>query len=71
MKKLKVIALFVCLCASFSFAEEYHWPRSYFASLGMGAQVSKGDFNERAISGKDTAAWQTDRTSGTVYPLLL
>lgn len=63
MKKLKIIALLICLCAGFTFAEEYHWPRSYFASLGMGAQVSKGDFNERAISGKDTAG-----VKGYIHP---
>lgn len=60
MKKIKVIALLICLLAGFTFAEEYYWPRSYFISAGFGAQVSKGDFNERAISGKDSAGIKGD-----------
>ncbi|MDY6387970.1 MAG: hypothetical protein SPL21_10885 [Fibrobacter sp.] len=60
MKKLKIIALLICLCAGFTFAEEYYWPRSYYVSAGFGAQVSKGDFNERAITGKDSAGVKGD-----------
>ena len=55
MKKLKVIALLVCLLAGFTFAEDYYWPRTYYVSAGFGAQVSKGDFNDRVLTGKDTA----------------
>lgn len=60
MKKLKVIALFVCLLAGFTFAEDYYWPRTYYVSAGFGAQVSKGDFNDRVLSGKDTAGIKGD-----------
>jgi hypothetical protein len=63
MKKLKIIALLICLCAGFTFAEEYYWPRSYYVSAGFGAQVSKGDFNERAISGTDSAG-----VKGYIHP---
>ena len=55
MKKLKVIALLICLCAGFTFADEYYWPRSYYVTAGFGVMVSKGDFNEHAIKGKDSA----------------
>ena len=55
MKKLKVIALLICLCAGLTFADEYYWPRSYYATAGFGVMVSKGDFNEHAIKGKDSA----------------
>ena len=60
MKKLKVIALLICLCAGFTFAEDYYWPRTYYVSAGFGAQVSKGDFNDRVLSGKDTAGIKGD-----------
>ena len=35
--------------------EENYWPRSYFISAGMGAVVTTGDLNERAITIKDTS----------------
>ena len=60
MKKLKVIALLVCLLAGFTFAEDYYWPRTYYVSAGFGAQVSKGDFNDRVLTGKDTAGVKGD-----------
>ena len=60
MKKLKAIALLICLCAGFTFAEDYYWPRTYYVSAGFGAQVSKGDFNDRVLSGKDTAGVKGD-----------
>ncbi len=63
MKKLKIIALFICLLAGFTFAEEYHWPRTYFVSAGFGIAASKGDFNENAISGKDSAG-----VKGKIHP---
>jgi hypothetical protein len=61
--KLKFIALILCLFAGFTFAEEYYWPRTYFASVGMGAQVSKGDFNKHTVSGKDSAG-----VKGVIHP---
>ena len=63
MNRLKIIALLFCLCASFSFAEEYYWPRTYYVSAGFGAQVSKGDFNDRFVTGKDTAG-----VKGEIHP---
>lgn len=63
MKKLKIIALLICLLAGLTFAEDYYWPRSYYVSAGFGAIVSKGDFNERAITGKDTAG-----VEGKIHP---
>ena len=63
MKKLKVIALLICLLAGFTFAEEYYWPRSYYASAGFGVMVSKGDFNEHAVKGKDTSG-----SAGYIHP---
>lgn len=58
--KLKIITLVLCLLAGLTFAEEYYWPRTYYVSAGFGAQLSKGDFNERAISGKDSAGIKGD-----------
>ena len=63
MKKMKVIALFVCLLAGFTFAEDYYWPRTYYVSAGFGAQVSKGDFNDRFLFGKDSAG-----VKGEIHP---
>ncbi len=63
MKKLKIIAVVLCLLAGFTFAEEYYWPRTYFVSAGFGAQVSKGDFNKHTVTGKDSSG-----IKGTVHP---
>lgn len=63
MGKLKLLFLIVGLCTASVFADEYYWPRSYFFSAGFGAQVSKGDFNEKAISGKDSAG-----VKGYIHP---
>ena len=63
MKKLKVIALLICLCAGFALAEEYYWPKSYYAQVGFGAVFSNGDFNERAVKGADSAG-----VKGKIYP---
>lgn len=51
MKRL--IVILSLLLATASFAEEA-WPRTFFASAGMGLYASKGDFNERVLSIKDT-----------------
>ena len=61
--KLKIITLVLCLLAGLSYAEDYYWPRTYYASLGFGAQVSKGDFNKHTVTGKDSAG-----IKGTVHP---
>lgn len=53
MKKI-ALALLIALAAVTAHAEEA-WPRSYFASLGIGAFASNGDFNERTLSMTDTA----------------
>ena len=63
MKKMKIIALFVCLLAGFTFAEDYYWPRTYYVSAGFGAQVSKGDFNKHVVTGKDSAG-----VKGSIHP---
>lgn len=52
--RLKLFTLLFCLCASLSSAEDYYWPRSYYISAGFGAQVSKGDLNDRFIKGTDS-----------------
>ena len=63
MNRLKIIALLICLCVGFTFAKEYQWPRSYYVSAGFGAMVSKGDFNDRFVSGKDSAG-----VKGEIHP---
>ena len=51
MKKL--VAILILLVGVSAFADG-DWPRSYFVSAGIGAVASKGDFNNRVISMKDT-----------------
>lgn len=65
MYKLKFIVFFAisCFFANAALAEEYYWPRTYFFSAGFGAFVSKGDFNDRAITGFDK-----DGVKGYIHP---
>lgn len=63
MSKIRFAVLLLCLLSGFSLADEYYWPRTYFFSAGFGAQVSKGDFNEKAVSGKDSAG-----VKGYIHP---
>lgn len=55
MKKLLLaFASIFLLLATPAIADEGYWPKSYFVSTGFGLTVSKGDFNEKAISITDT-----------------
>lgn len=56
MKKalFAIIAAIAMLCTP-SLADDLEWPRSYFVEVGYGVFVSKGDFNERATSIRDTS----------------
>ena len=63
MRKLKFIALLICLLAGFTFADEYYWPRSYFVEAGFGIAATKGDFNEKPVAGKDSAG-----VKGLIHP---
>lgn len=59
--RLGLLALLFCL--SSAFAEEFYFPRSYYASVGFSLSVSKGDFNESPVSGKDSAG-----VKGYIHP---
>jgi len=61
--RFKLFTLILFLLAGLTFAEEYHWPRTYFFDAGFGIAASKGDFNDRAITGKDSAG-----VKGKIHP---
>lgn len=64
MKKvLFVLMTVVGMLFSQAAADEGYWPKSYFVEAGFGITVSKGDFNERAITIADTAG-----VKGKVHP---
>ncbi len=52
MKKLA--AILILLVGISAYADD-GWPRSYFFSAGFGAVASKGDFNSRTVSIRDTS----------------
>ncbi|MCQ2102959.1 MAG: hypothetical protein MJY98_07015 [Fibrobacter sp.] len=65
MKKvLFVLITVIGLCCSQVFADEGYWPKSYFVEAGYGAMISKGDFNEKSFSIRDT-----NDIKGRVHPV--
>ena len=61
--KFRIIILLLCLFVGFAAAEEYYWPKSYYAQAGFGTIFSNGDLNERGIKGADSAG-----VKGKIYP---
>ncbi|MCF0225454.1 MAG: outer membrane beta-barrel protein [Fibrobacter sp.] len=61
-KQIQILAIAIALFAASSYADEF-LPRSYYVEAGIGAVATKGDFNDVAITAKDSTGIQ-----GRIHP---